>query len=276
MADAVHSATEASAMLLRARYQAVRALSLDLVAPLSDGDATGQSMPDASPAKWHLAHTTWFFETFILRDHLPGYQSYDARWAYLFNSYYEAEGARLARPQRGLLTRPALPEVIDYRHHVDDAMLAAIPLILERCPHLLALGLNHEQQHQELLLLSAPPSGRASPKIVITAYRYLGMTGQAGWSRSDIPVLTSLSIASSRPISIFSYPMRSPIGQLRMEIGSISSTTAVMRPPRSGCLTAGRGCNRKTSRRRSIGGGIITVGKSSRCPDGIQSIPTRR
>jgi len=152
MADAVHSATEASAMLLRARYQAVRALSLDLVAPLSDGDATAQSMPDASPAKWHLAHTTWFFETFILRDHLPGYQSYDARWAYLFNSYYEAEGARLARPQRGLLTRPALPEVIDYRHHVDDAMLAAIPLILERCPHLLALGLNHEQQHQELLL----------------------------------------------------------------------------------------------------------------------------
>jgi ergothioneine biosynthesis protein EgtB len=152
MADAVHSATEVSATLLRARYQAVRALSLNLVAPLSDGDATAQSMPDASPAKWHLAHTTWFFETFILRDHVPGYRPYDERWAYLFNSYYEAEGARLARPQRGLLTRPSIAEVIDYRHRVDDALLAAMPLIQERCPDLLALGLHHEQQHQELLL----------------------------------------------------------------------------------------------------------------------------
>ena len=148
MADAVHSATEVSATLLRARYQAVRALSLNLVAPLSDGDATAQSMPDASPAKWHLAHTTWFFETFILRDHVPGYRPYDERWAYLFNSYYEAEGARLARPQRGLLTRPSIAEVIDYRHRVDDALLAAMPLIQERCPDLLALGLHHEQQHQ--------------------------------------------------------------------------------------------------------------------------------
>jgi ergothioneine biosynthesis protein EgtB len=137
---------------LRARYGAVRALSLDLVAPLSDADATAQSMTDASPAKWHLAHVSWFFEMFILRDHVPGYHLYDARWPYLFNSYYEAEGARHARAQRGLLTRPSLAEICAYRAYVDAAMLEAMPLIAARCPALLALGLNHEQQHQELLL----------------------------------------------------------------------------------------------------------------------------
>ncbi len=149
---AIPSVREVDVDVLREQYLAVRALSLDLVVPLSDGDATVQSMPDASPAKWHLAHTTWFFETFILRDHVPGHRPYDEGWAYLFNSYYEAEGARHARPQRGLITRPGLREVIDYRRRVDEAMLAAMPLIEERCPDLLALGLNHEQQHQELLL----------------------------------------------------------------------------------------------------------------------------
>jgi ergothioneine biosynthesis protein EgtB len=134
------------------RYLAARSLSLDLVASLSDADATAQSMPDASPAKWHLAHVTWFFETFILRDHVPGYRLHDERWPFLFNSYYEAEGSRHSRAQRGLLTRPSLAEVIDYRARVDEAMIAAMPVILERCPDLIALGLNHEQQHQELLL----------------------------------------------------------------------------------------------------------------------------
>jgi len=138
--------------MLAARYQQVRALSNALVAPLSDADATAQSMPDASPAKWHLAHTSWFFETFILRDHVPGYQLHDARWPFLFNSYYEAEGERHARPQRGLLTRPSLDEVRAYRAAVDEAMLSAMPMLAERYGDLIALGLNHEQQHQELLL----------------------------------------------------------------------------------------------------------------------------
>jgi len=143
----------AGAMLsLAERYRQVRALSLGLVAPLSDADATAQSMPDASPAKWHLAHITWFFETFVLRDHLPGYRLFDERWPFLFNSYYEAEGARHARPQRGLLTRPSLSEVRDYRAHVDEAMLAAMPMLADTCGDLIELGLNHEQQHQELLL----------------------------------------------------------------------------------------------------------------------------
>src|SRR5688572_26301116 len=105
------------------RYAAVRALSLAIAAPLSDADATIQPMPDASPAKWHLAHTTWFFETFLLRDHVSGYRAFDESWAYLFNSYYEGEGARHPRPRRGMLSRPSLDEVRAYRRHVDDALL---------------------------------------------------------------------------------------------------------------------------------------------------------
>jgi len=138
--------------MLARRYEQVRALSRALVAPLSDADATAQSMADASPAKWHLAHVTWFFETFVLRDHLPDYRLFEARWPFLFNSYYEAEGARHARPQRGLLTRPTLEQVLAYRAFVDDALLAAMPLLAETCGELIELGLHHEQQHQELLL----------------------------------------------------------------------------------------------------------------------------
>lgn len=132
------------------RYRTIRALSEALVAPLSDADATLQSMPDASPAKWHLAHTTWFFETFLLRNHLGGYRLFDERWPYLFNSYYEAEGPRHPRAARGMLARPALAEVFAYRSHVDDAMAALLGR--DELSGLIELGLAHEQQHQELLL----------------------------------------------------------------------------------------------------------------------------
>lgn len=134
------------------RFTQVRTLTLDLVAPLSDADATVQSMDDASPAKWHLAHTSWFFETFVLRDHVPGYEAFDSNYAFLFNSYYEAEGARHARPRRGMLTRPSLDDIRAYRAHVDEAVQAALPTLGNDALDLVELGLNHEQQHQELLL----------------------------------------------------------------------------------------------------------------------------
>jgi ergothioneine biosynthesis protein EgtB len=137
---------------LSERLPATRKLTLDLAAPLSDADAAIQPFPDASPAKWHLAHTTWFFETFVLRDHVPSYRLFDERWAYLFNSYYEGEGERHARPKRGMLSRPSLDEVRAYRAHVDEALERALPLLPPSALELVELGINHEQQHQELFL----------------------------------------------------------------------------------------------------------------------------
>jgi ergothioneine biosynthesis protein EgtB len=133
-------------------FSETRALTLALAAPLSDADATVQSMPDASPAKWHLAHTTWFFETFVLRDHLPGYRPFAGDWAYLFNSYYESEGERHPRSHRGMLTRPSLDEVRGYRAHVDSALLGAFRRLGADARWLVELGCQHEAQHQELLL----------------------------------------------------------------------------------------------------------------------------
>lgn len=137
---------------LAIRLYATRRLTLDLAAPLSDADATIQPHPDASPAKWHLAHTTWFFETFILRDHVPGYRPFDERWAYLFNSYYEGEGERLPRPRRGMISRPSLDAVRDWRASVDEALDRALPELPDAVRALVELGIQHEQQHQELLL----------------------------------------------------------------------------------------------------------------------------
>jgi len=137
---------------LRERLAATRKVTLDLAAPLSDADAAIQPFPDASPAKWHLAHTTWFFETFILRDHVPGYALFDERWPFLFNSYYEGEGPRHARNKRGMLSRPSLDEARAYRAHVDEALDRAFPSLPSAAIDLVELGIHHEQQHQELFL----------------------------------------------------------------------------------------------------------------------------
>ncbi|WP_375291664.1 ergothioneine biosynthesis protein EgtB [Qipengyuania sp.] len=132
------------------RFHGVRSLTEALAAPLSDADATIQSMEDASPAKWHLAHTTWFWETFLLRENVPDYVLFDERWPFLHNSYYETEGERIARFSRGLLSRPSLEEVLAYRAHVT----AAMQVLLDDPAHrtLIETGIAHEQQHQELLL----------------------------------------------------------------------------------------------------------------------------
>ena len=148
---------------LAERLRSTRALTLDLATPLSDADATIQPFPDASPAKWHLAHTTWFFETFVLRDHAPGYRIFEDSFAYLFNSYYEGEGERHPRPKRGMLSRPSLDEVRSWRAHVDEALDRALPALPPAALELVELGINHEQQHQELFLTDILATFAESP-----------------------------------------------------------------------------------------------------------------
>ncbi len=156
MSNKVTQAVETGSEAPVVRFLAVRDLSEQLAAPLSAEDQTVQSMPDASPTKWHLAHTTWFFETFVLRQHAPGYRLFDPAYEYLFNSYYEAVGPRHPRPQRGLITRPGVEEIMAYRRHVTGAMTE---LLVRGAANVVAalveLGLHHEQQHQELTLMDA-------------------------------------------------------------------------------------------------------------------------
>ncbi|HTU19730.1 MAG TPA: ergothioneine biosynthesis protein EgtB [Gemmataceae bacterium] len=152
----VSAATRTADGTLASSYEETRSLTEQLCAPLAIEDYGVQSMPDASPAKWHLAHTAWFFETFVLADSDPSYRPFHPQFGYLFNSYYNSVGSYWPRSQRGLLARPTVAEVYRYRQHVDRAVLrllhhegpALTPLIRNR----IVLGLNHEQQHQELLL----------------------------------------------------------------------------------------------------------------------------
>jgi ergothioneine biosynthesis protein EgtB len=152
-----------AATTLAGRYRAVRARTEALAAPLSPEDQQVQSMPDASPVKWHRAHTTWFFETFLLGPHQPGYRPFHPRYSELFNSYYEAVGSRIARGARGLMTRPDAAEVGAYRACVDDAMEALLQRGPAETAALIELGLNHEQQHQELILTDLKHAFAANP-----------------------------------------------------------------------------------------------------------------
>ncbi len=136
------------------RYLHVRRHSESLIAPLSDEDMVVQSMSDASPAKWHIAHTSWFFETFLLKEHLSDYTEFDPSFGYLFNSYYEALGPRQPRPQRGMLSRPPITRIREYRRHVDEHMQGLLAgSLTSDLTALVELGLAHEEQHQELLLM---------------------------------------------------------------------------------------------------------------------------
>ncbi|MBN1240702.1 MAG: ergothioneine biosynthesis protein EgtB [Gammaproteobacteria bacterium] len=177
------SAAASRSEALTARYERIRNASVALASRLAPEDQVVQTIPEVSPTKWHLAHVTWFFERFCLKEHKPGYRAVDDRYDYLFNSYYYTVGEMYRRPQRGLLSRPTVAEILEFRNRVDEAMLA---LIAERegdaaFEALVELGLNHEQQHQELLLtdikhvflsnplgpaydeLPAPPAAEAAP-----------------------------------------------------------------------------------------------------------------
>jgi ergothioneine biosynthesis protein EgtB len=172
-----------------ARYRAVRTTSRELAAPLSAEDACVQSMADASPAKWHLAHTTWFFETVVVEALEPGYRSAFDGYRVLFNSYYEGIGRQFSRPARGLLTRPSLAEVFAYREAIDarilDHLAQGLPPAVAA---LLELGLNHEQQHQELLLMDLKHLFAQNP--LRPAYETRRgppprAAGHAGWQRCE-------------------------------------------------------------------------------------------
>lgn len=168
---------------LSQRLFATRARSRDLAAPLTAEDMVVQPMEDASPTKWHLAHVTWFFETFILTKHLPDYRIFDEAFAYCFNSYYETQGPRQPRPLRGLLTRPSVQRVLDYRAHVDAALERLCARFGDdrgRIAQLVELGIHHEEQHQELLLTDILALFAANP--LRPAYRPCEPRGR------DLPV----------------------------------------------------------------------------------------
>ncbi len=151
----VQRTTLAGRRMLENRLLDTRHLSHELAAPLSAEDMTVQAMEDASPTKWHLAHVTWFFETFILSQHLPGYRPFDDTFNFCFNSYYESQGPRQPRPKRGVLTRPSSERVMAYRAHIDDGLAKLFANGVEpesEIARLIEIGINHEQQHQELLL----------------------------------------------------------------------------------------------------------------------------
>ena len=181
----------------------------------ADADLTPQSAEFASPGKWHLAHTTWFFEQFVLAAHGTGYRRFDERFGFLFNSYYNAVGARHERPRRGLLTRPTLAEVLAYRAHVDHAMADFLGgRVADDVGALVELGLHHEQQHQELILtdllhlfaqnplrpaVRAPAARRRRPAA--RGRRWPGSRSTAATSRSATPAPASRSTTSRRAMS---------------------------------------------------------------------------
>jgi ergothioneine biosynthesis protein EgtB len=172
-------------MIGSADYRPVRALTERLAAPLGPEDQTVQSMPDASPTKWHRAHTTWFFEEFVLAALSPDYKVFHDGYTYLFNSYYEAVGPRHPRPERGLITRPGAAEVAEYRAYVDAAMVDLLDAgAHEGAAGLVVLGLHHEQQHQELLVMDIQHALSRNP--LAPSYGFLPW--QAAAARRDPPV----------------------------------------------------------------------------------------
>lgn len=186
-ASVAQSSQPSTRKSLQERFAQIRRTSMRITAWLSAEDQMLQSMPDASPTKWHLAHTTWFFETFILLANAPGYKPFDDRYQYLFNSYYKQLGAHPYRGSRGLLSRPRLEEVHAYREHVDQALMAWLNQFDDSVNELIELGLNHEQQHQELMLTDVKHGLWSSPlrPESIRGPRVLDVTPPQDWTEFD-------------------------------------------------------------------------------------------
>ena len=184
-----------SSQSLASRFAAVRSLTVSLTDTLATEDTVIQSMPDVSPTKWHLAHVTWFFERFVLQNFANDYRHFNEDYDFLFNSYYYTAGQMYSRPKRGLLSRPPLPEVLDYRKHVDDAMSRLLNARADdaELAGIVTLGINHEQQHQELLLTDIkhvlscnplrPAANSALPQAPPSSTRALSFTSVAGGIR---------------------------------------------------------------------------------------------
>jgi ergothioneine biosynthesis protein EgtB len=183
------------------RYRQVRGRTETLAAPLSAEDMLVQSMPDASPTKWHLAHTTWFFEEFVLARFDPAHRWHDERWRFLFNSYYEAAGPRHPRPSRGLLSRPSLDDVRAWRARVDERMLALLTAGDAGALHVTLIGTHHEEQHQELILTDAKHALAANP--LRPAYASRGRSPETAGSPASIEP----TAASTVPIDGSPVPM---------------------------------------------------------------------
>ena len=242
------------------RYREIRAFTDYLAAYLSDEDQCVQSMPDASPAKWHKAHTTWFFEQFVLCPFLPDYRVFDSDFAYLFNSYYELMGPRHPRPNRGLLTRPSGERVRAYRRHVDTAMMQLFELMPNPAAGLIELGLQHEQQHQELLLtdmlhafaqiLLRRPCCRIGRNRQACQAPHASSIVMADWYESVMTAPASVLTTRRPPILHICHPIRSPRAWCATVTGWHSLMTAVTARQPCGCRTVGRAARMAIGRHR--------------------------
>ena len=263
-----------------------------LAAPLSAEDCQVQSMADASPTKWHLAHVTWFFETFLLERFEPGFAPFDPAFRVLFNSYYQGVGAQHPRAQRGLVTRPTLAEVLRYRAHVDERMQALLAARAgdAEIEALVGLGLQHEQQHQELLLTDIKHALSFNPLVIglcqaladgagaAAAAALVRLRRRPGRARLRRRRSTARSASTTRRRATARTPRRSrsPRGPRPTATSSPSSTTAATRAPSSGSRWAGTGSQAAAAARRSTGNATATAGSATPCRAGSRSIRTRR
>ena len=259
------SAEQDRQLKLSSSLFATRRFSLDIAEPLSAEDQVVQANEDASPTKWHLAHTTWFFEELVLKRFLRGYSIFDERFSYCFNSYYESLGARHPRPKRGLLTRPSVEEVRAYRAHVDENLrrLMAQPLP-EEALSLIETGINHEQQHQELMLTDilalfaenplrpaycdAQPGDKRRRRAAGHWRSIPGGIYEIGHRGAASPTtMKARRIRFCFAISAFSA------ARSRMANGSPSWRRAAIGRHRCGCRMAGPRCSAKAGKRPAIG-----------------------